>query len=102
MQTEQEIKLSTVELPSSDQDRKIIKDAIQEMIDSMTRKDAETELQTEICKSVKEETGFDPKHLRKIAKMQYKNNADEVSSEIEDLVSVLDILNKSNISTEDS
>ena len=47
-----------VQLPQDEANRKIIKDAIQEAVDSKIRAKAESDLQREIASEIFEKTGF--------------------------------------------
>lgn len=58
-------------------EKKIIQDAIEEMINSFTRIDAERDLIKEIVARVKEETEVSPRTFRKMAKVAYKANFSE-------------------------
>ena len=55
-------------------DKKIIKDAISEMVDSMTRVSAEKDLQKQISQQVKDNTPVTPRVFRKMANVAYKAN----------------------------
>ena len=62
-------------------EKKVIQDAIEEMINSFTRMDAERDLIKEIVAKVKEETTVSPRVFRKMAKVAYKANfAEEVAA----------------------
>lgn len=64
-----------------EQEKKIIRDAIEEMIDSFHRGAAERSLQKEIVQKVKEETTVSPRTFRKMARVAFKSNfAEEVAS----------------------
>ena len=70
----------------------ILKDAIKEMIDSMTRTSAERDLQKEISKRVKENTTVTPRVFRKMAKVAFSANFSEevaVHEEFEQLYTEL-------------
>ena len=55
-------------------EKKIVKGAIEEMIDSFHRVAAERDLQKGIIGKIKEDTTVDPKLFRKIAKVAYQSN----------------------------
>lgn len=58
----------------SENDRKKLKGAIQEINDSMTRAAAEKELQKETITKICEELGLDRKIVRKMGKTYFKAN----------------------------
>jgi len=76
----------------SDNDKIIIKDAITEMVDSMTRVAAERDLQKQLSQQVKENTTVTPKVFRKMARVAYAANFAEeqaVNEEFEELYTEL-------------
>lgn len=66
-------------------DKQKLASVIKELSDSMTRVDAEKELQRDIIQVTFENEGFDKKKLRKLATMYHKQNATEVRTEAEDV-----------------
>lgn len=58
----------------TDDDKKKIKKAVQEMNDSFTRVAAERDLQKSILEKVSEEVGMDKKLLRRLAKTFYNGS----------------------------
>ena len=76
----------------TEQEKKVVQDAIKEMIDSMTRTSAERDLQKEISKQVKENTTVTPRVFRKMAKVAFSANFSEevaVHEEFEQLYTEL-------------
>ena len=65
----------------SDNDRKKLKGAIQELNDSMTRVAAEKELQKEAITKICDDLGLDKKLVRKMGKTYFKAN---FNSEVEE------------------
>ena len=65
----------------SDNDRKKLKGAIQELNDSMTRVAAEKELQKESITKICDDLGLDKKLVRKMGKTYFKAN---FNSEVEE------------------
>lgn len=61
----------------TDKDRKKVRDAVEEMINSMTRQAAERDLQKEIAAKIKEETGVMPRTFKRMAKVAFKANFSE-------------------------
>lgn len=76
------------------EEQKIIKDCLQEMVDSMIRVAAERDLMKEIVARVKEETTVAPKIFRRMAKVQYASNFSEVVAQDEEFVELYEALNK--------
>ena len=58
-------------------EKKLIRGAIEEMIDSFTRTDAERSLQKDIVERIKEETTITPRVFRRMARVAYKSNFSE-------------------------
>ena len=58
-------------------EKKVVRDAIEEFVDSLTRAAAEKDLQKEIVAKIKEETTVSPKVFRKMAKVAFKANFSE-------------------------
>ena len=56
------------------EEKAIVRGAITEMVDSMTRQAAERDLQKEIVAKVKEETTVSPKVFRKMARVAFNAN----------------------------
>lgn len=76
----------------SAEDKKKLKNAIQELNDSMTRVAAERDLQKETINKVAEEIGVNKKIIRRMAKVYFKANfKDEVeeNSEFEDFYEIV-------------
>jgi len=73
-------------------DKKIVKDAINDMVDSMTRVAAERDLQKQLSQRVKENTTVTPKVFRKMARVAFAANFVEeqaVNEEFEELYTEL-------------
>jgi hypothetical protein len=79
---------------SNPEERKIIKDCLQEMVDSMIRVAAERDLMKEIVARVKEETEVDTKIFRRMAKVQFASNFSEVVAQDEEFVVLYEKLNE--------
>tara|TARA_X000001316_G_C893955_1_gene14640 strand:+ start:335 stop:595 length:261 start_codon:yes stop_codon:yes gene_type:complete len=77
--------MSNVIIPSTEADRKRIKDCIIEISNSMTRIAAEKDFIKEAILNCCDEVEVDKKHLRKMATIYYKQNLAEVVSEVEDV-----------------
>ena len=81
-----------VQLPQDEANRKIIKDAIQEAVDSKIRAKAESDLQREIASEIFEKTGFKKKHFNKLVKARYSDGLKREVAEMSDLEAVYEIL----------
>jgi Zn-dependent M32 family carboxypeptidase len=79
---------------SNPADRKKIKDAIQEISNSMLRMEAERDLIKEIVKEVSAEHQIPKKILAKIAKTFHKQNLTQEVADHEDFVDLYDIVTK--------
>lgn len=66
-------------------EKKKVKDAIQELSNSMTRIDAEKDLMKDIVQATFDSTGIDKKKLRKLATIYHKQIMDQVRTETNDL-----------------
>lgn len=64
-----------------DDEKKKLKGAIEELSNSMTRVDAEKDLQKDIIQTAFDNTGVDKKYIRKLATIYHKQNLVEVQSE---------------------
>jgi len=78
----------------SNDDKKKIAGAIKELSDSMTRVDAEKDLQKDIIQVTFENHGLDKKYIRKIAGIYHKSNMDEVRGENDNVESLYEDLFK--------
>jgi uncharacterized protein YukE len=76
------------------EEQKIVKDCLNEMVDSMIRIAAERDLIKEIVARIKEETTVKPKVFRRMAKTQYQSNFSEVVAEDEEFVELYERLNE--------
>lgn len=77
--------MSNVIIPSTDADKKRIKDCVIEISNSMTRIAAEKDFIKEAILSCCDDVEIDKKHLRKMATIYYKQNLSEVVGEIEEV-----------------
>lgn len=79
---------------SNPADRKKIKDAVQEISNSLTRMEAERDLIKEIVKEVSAEHQIPKKILQKIAKTFHKQNLTQEVADHEDFVDLYDTVTK--------
>ena len=75
-------------VPTSETDRKAIKDAMFEMSASMVRVEAEKDLQKNIVEDLSDKVDIDKKYLKKLANTYHKQNLAEVTTETDDLESL--------------
>lgn len=75
--------MSEIKIPSSPEDRKKIREAVEEMSNSMARSDSEKEHQKEIVKRMKEEFDMEGKVFRKMATDYHKQQFDKTIHENE-------------------
>jgi len=76
---------SNVVIPSDDETKKRIRDALVEISNSMTRMDAERDLIKNILQDVDDDTGVPKKYIRKMARIYHKQNLNEVKAENDDV-----------------
>jgi Zn-dependent M32 family carboxypeptidase len=79
---------------SSPEDRKKIKDAVQEISNSMLRMEAERDLIKEIVKEVSDNHQIPRKIVAKIAKTFHKQNLTQEIADHEDFVEVYETVTK--------
>lgn len=82
----------SVEIPSSPNDRKKIKDAVVEIAKIMQRVSDDNSAKRDILKSIKDEYKIPPKHVQRLAKILLKNNFQDTKAEFEDFEALYDIL----------
>jgi siroheme synthase (precorrin-2 oxidase/ferrochelatase) len=80
--------MTNVTLPSSPEDRKKIRQALQEISDSLTRIEAERDLIKDILQTVEDNFELPKKYTRKVAKIYHKQNINEVKAENEELETI--------------
>lgn len=76
---------TNIVVPSSPEDRKAIKNALQEISSSLTRIEAERDLIKDILQTVQDNQNIPKKYVRKLAKIYHKQNYNEVQQEQDDL-----------------
>ena len=77
-------------LPSSDADKKRIKDCMDEISNSYLRQEAEREFVKEALISLEDDVGIPKKYLGKMARIFHKQNMSELVSEIEEIEALLE------------
>lgn len=79
---------SGIVIPSSPADRQAIKNALQEISNSLTRIESERDLIKDILQTVQDNQNIPKKYVRKLAKIFHKQNYTEVQQEQEDIDSL--------------
>jgi ribosomal protein S20 len=77
--------MSNVVIPSDDESKKRIRNALEEISNSMTRMSAERDLIKNILQDVEDDTQVPKKYLRKMANIFHKQNLNEVKAENDDV-----------------
>jgi|TARA_B110000977_G_scaffold96351_1_gene127084 hypothetical protein len=77
-------------LPSSDADKKRIKDCMDEISNSYLRQEAERDFVKEALISLEDDVGIPKKYLGKMARIYHKQNMSELVSEIEEIEALLE------------
>ena len=77
--------MSNVIIPTSDEDKKRIKDCVIEISNAKTLMEAQRDFIKEAINSCVEDVEVDKKHLRKMADIYHKQNLLEVVGAVEDV-----------------
>jgi|TARA_R110002074_G_scaffold318575_2_gene488931 hypothetical protein len=77
--------MSNVIIPTSDADKKRIKECVLEIANAKTMMDAQREFIKEAVNSCAEDVEIDKKHLKKMADIYHKQNLLEVVGAVEDV-----------------
>lgn len=80
--------MSNVIIPSSPEDRKKIRQALEEISNSLTRIEAERDLIKDILQDVEDKFELPKKYTRKVAKIFHKQNFKEVQEEQSELETI--------------
>lgn len=81
----------------SPEDKKVLRKAIMEMNDSMTRVGAERDLQKEIINETFDKLGVDKKMIRRLAKVYFKANFNDEVEENNQFESFYDEVIRKNV-----
>ena len=92
--------MSDIVIPSSEADRKKIRDVVIEINGAMTRIASEKDFIKEAIERLTEEVEISKKVVSKMAKVYYKQNLSEVLGEAEDLESIYTIVMQENSRSE--
>lgn len=86
--------MTNIILPSSEADRKRIKDCMEEISNSYLRQESEKTFVREALVSLEEDVGIPKKYLAKMARIYHKQNLQEIVSEIEEIEALIDTILK--------
>jgi viroplasmin and RNaseH domain-containing protein len=84
--------MSNITIPSDPQTKQALLNALKEMSNSMTRVDAEKDLQKEIIEEVSDKTEVPKKYISKLARIYHKQNISEVKTENDDLETLYEVV----------
>tara|TARA_Y100000389_G_C17277283_1_gene421084 strand:- start:26 stop:280 length:255 start_codon:yes stop_codon:yes gene_type:complete len=82
--------MTNVIIPSSDEDRKRIRGAMEEISNSYTRTEAERDFVKDAINELSEEVDIPKNILRKMARIFHKQNITDVVSEVEDIEALME------------
>jgi hypothetical protein len=82
-------------MPSTDADKKRIKDCMDEISASYLRQESERTFVKEALAALQDDVGIPKKYLGKMARIYHKQNMAEVVSEIEEIEALMDTVSKS-------
>ena len=84
----------SVIVPSSQEDKKKIRQALQEISDSLTRMEAERDLIKDILQTVEDNYKIKKKYTRRLAKVFHKQNFNQVQQDQQDLETLYESVTK--------
>ena len=84
----------SVIVPSSQEDKKKIRQALQEISDSLTRMEAERDLIKDILQTVEDNYKIKKKYTRRLAKVYHKQNFNQVQQDQQDLETLYESVTK--------
>jgi len=82
--------MANVIIPSSEEDRKKIRGAMEEISNSYTRVEAERDFVKDAINTLADEVDIPKNILRKMAKIYHKQNITDVVSEVEDIEALME------------
>lgn len=85
--------MSNIILPTSDSDKKRIKDCMVEISNSYTRQEAERSFIKEAIVSLSEDVNIPKNILAKMARIYHKQNMADVVAEVSDIEALLETVN---------
>ena len=84
----------SVIVPSSPEDKKKIRQALQEISDSLNRMEAERDLIKDILQTVEDNYKIKKKYTRRLAKVFHKQNFNQVQQDQQDLETLYESVTK--------
>lgn len=84
----------SVIVPSSPEDKKKIRQALQEISDCLTRMEAERDLIKDILQTVEDNYKIKKKYTRRLAKVYHKQNFNQVQQDQQDLETLYESVTK--------
>ena len=81
---------NSIIIPSSEKDRKRIKDCMEEVSNSYLRQEAERTFVKEAISALADEVDIPKKYLSKMAKIYHNQNMSELVSELEDIEALIE------------
>lgn len=84
--------MTNIIIPSSEEDRKRIKAAMEEISNSYTRVEAERDFVKEAINSLSEDADVPKNILRKMARIYHRQNMADVVSEVEDIEALMEAI----------
>lgn len=84
----------SVVVPSSPEDKKKIRQALQEISDSLTRMEAERDLIKDILQTVEDNYKIKKKYTRRLAKVYHKQNFNQIQQDQQDLETLYESVTK--------
>lgn len=84
----------SVIVPSSQEDKKKIRQALQEISESLTRMEAERDLIKDILQTVEDNYKIKKKYTRRLAKVYHKQNFNQVQQDQQDLETLYESVTK--------
>ena len=82
--------MTNVIIPTSEEDRKRIRDAMEEISNSYTRTEAERDFVKEAINNLAEDVDIPKNILRKMARIYHKQNMQDVVAEVEDIEALME------------
>ena len=82
--------MANVIIPSSEEDRKKIRGAMEEISNSYTRVEAERDFVKDAINTLADEVDIPKNILRKMAKIYHKQNITDVVSEVKDIEALME------------
>jgi DNA-binding NarL/FixJ family response regulator len=88
--TKKESEMSSIIIPSSDADKKRIREAMQEISNSYIRMESERAFVKEAIEALEDDVEIPKKILRKMSKAFHKQNISEIVTAIEDIEALME------------